>query len=177
MKNALVPERSVAMAAAILAAALLAGAVIGREDERTPALPRPATTVARDLSAPVGVDLDPRKLERRRSGEQVVDVFVPREKAMPLPPASVAPVPPAVPPAPDPPPAATAPPVPFTYLGKMTRGDQVIVYLLKDQEMVLAGPGMTLEGAYRLDGVSDTAVRFVYLPLGTRQLLDIERSP
>lgn len=76
----------------------------------------------------------------------------------------------AKPPEPQPP---TAPPLPFTYFGRMTKGGKVIVYLLRNQELVLAESGETLDGNYRVESITASGVQFTYLPLHARQDLSI----
>ena len=71
------------------------------------------------------------------------------------------------------PPTPMAPPLPFTYFGRMTKSGKVIVYLLRNQELLLAEAGATLDGTYRVETITAAAVQFTYLPLQTRQDLSI----
>jgi len=71
------------------------------------------------------------------------------------------------------PPAPAAPPLPFSYFGRMTKGGKLIVYLLRNQELLVAEPGATLDGTYRVDSITASAVQFMYLPLQARQDLNI----
>ncbi len=160
-------------AAAVVALALLASVVTGRETapapEPAPAQPSPAAAV------PVlAEDLDTLKMIRQRRDGSVLDLF-----AIPAPP-QIAPVAPAAAPPeakPEPPQAPGAPALPFSYLGRMQKGERTIIYLLKNQDMLLAETGSTLENDYRVEGISDTAVNFLYLPLGSRQVLSIPVEP
>lgn len=106
-----------------------------------------------------------------RGGKEVEigELFAAPAAAAPIapPPAVVASVKPPEPPAP------TAPPLPFTYFGRMTKSGKVVVYLLRNQELVLAEAGATLDGKYRVETISASAVQFTYLPLETRQDLNI----
>ena len=72
-----------------------------------------------------------------------------------------------------PPEPPSAPPLPFRYLGRMVKGDQVLVYLLKNNDMFAVEAGTTLERDYRIESVSATEVAFVYLPLGAKQILSV----
>ena len=160
-------------AAAIVALALLASVVTGRETAPAPE-PAPAQPKAAPEVPVVAEDLDMMKLVRQRRDGSVQDLF-----AVPGP-APIAPPAPAAEPPPvksEPPPPPTAPALPFSYLGRMQNGERIIIYLLKNQEMLLAETGGTLESDYRVEGISDTAVTFLYLPLGTRQVLSIPVEP
>lgn len=160
-------------AAAIVALALVAGVVTGREPAREP-VPAPAKAPA-PAADPIE-EIDLKRLTRLRGEREVQDLFAPPVKAAPAAAAPAAPVPVAVV-APEPPPAPAAPPLPFTYLGRMTRGEHVIVYLLRNQEMYVVEPGAQLDAEYRVEGISDAAVQIVYVPLGTQQLLAIPAAP
>lgn len=69
-----------------------------------------------------------------------------------------------------------APPLPFTYLGRIVRGGRQIAYLLHRDEMIVAEAGDVIEAVYRIEGVTDSDIQFVYLPLGMRQVLSIPVS-
>jgi len=160
-------------AAAIVALALLASVVTGRETApaREPAPPQPKAAAEVPV---VAENLDMMKLVRQRRDGSVQDLF-----AVPGP-APIAPLAPAATPPeakPEPPQAPSAPALPFSYLGRMQKGERIIIYLLKNQDMLLAETGSTLENVYRVEGISDTAVNFFYLPLGTRQVLSIPIEP
>jgi len=160
-------------AAAIVALTLLASVVTGRE---TAPAPEPATAQPKATAeAPVvAEELDMMKIVRQRRDGSVQDLF-----ATPAPTPIALPAPAAEPPhvKSEPPPPPAAPALPFSYLGRMQNGERIIIYLLKNQEMLLAETGGTLESDYRVEGISDTAVNFLYLPLGTRQVLSIPVEP
>jgi len=160
-------------AAAIVALGLLASVVTGRETPPAPE-PAPPTPKATAEVPVVAEDLDMMKIVRQRRDGAVPDLF-----STPAP-APIAPPAPAAEPAPvksEPPPPPTAPALPFSYLGRLQNGERIIIYLLKNQDMLLAETGSTLESDYRVEGISDTAVTFLYLPLGTRQVLSISVEP
>lgn len=176
MRNPLSRDVPKAAAAVIVALALVAGVVTGREPARTSEVAAPARAPATLAPAPVE-EIDLKRLSRLRSDREVQDLFAP--PASKVAPAPVAPPSSAVAAAaaPEPPPAPTAPPLPFSYLGRMTRGEQIIVYLLRNQELLVAEAGTALDDTYRLDSVSDTSVQFVYVPLGTKQSLAVPAAP
>ena len=141
----------------VVALVLLATVVTGRESA-------PVVELVRAASAPV---LDLSRLSRERKGEPVQEIFGVPPPVTPAP-VVAKPEPVAVP---------TAPQLPFSYLGRMKKGGRITLYLLRNQEMVIAEEGATLEGLYRVDRISETAAQFVYLPLGTQQTLAIPPAP
>lgn len=162
-----IPPRA---AAVVIALALLAGVVTGNEDRRFPASisPEASSVVTRQEEKPL--DLAP--LSRRAREGEIEDIFAIATPAAPASRAAPAPAPqPAAKPEPPRPPAA--PPLPFKYLGHAVRGERVTVYLERNQDLLVAAAGDTLDGAYKVESVSDSAVQFVYLPLGARQALEI----
>lgn len=81
------------------------------------------------------------------------------------------PVPPPSRPAPAPRP--TAPPLPFVYLGKMTEGGAVTVFLSQQGRPHIVKAGDTIERTYRVEAIADKAVTLTYLPLDIKQQLSI----
>ena len=162
----------------LTAIALGAAALVGADQTPAPA-PRiePAAVAPARTPAPPPAsleELDVGALARSRNDLAVQDVFAnPAVPAPPPPPPPVVVAPAA--PAPAAPPSP--PPLPFTYLGRMTKGGKAIVYLQRNQEMVLAQAGATLEDVYLVENISSSAVQFVYLPLQARQQLAIPHSP
>lgn len=163
MKNPLTRDVPPRAAIVIVALALLASVVTGRERAAVPAIVEPAQRhVATDPVPPEDLDLE--KLVRLRREEPVRDLFASR---------SLAPAPPPAPVTAAKPPVPSAPPLPFRYLGRMVDGTKVVVFLLKNQEAVHAAAGDTLENTYKVESITDSAVQFVYLPLGTKQTLGV----
>lgn len=85
-----------------------------------------------------------------------------------------------VPPPPPPPqkpqeaPRPTAPPLPFGYMGRMQEEDgQAVVYLTQGKRAYSVSEGDTIDGTYRVEGISPTQVTLVYLPLNIKQKLNI----
>jgi hypothetical protein len=149
-----IPPRA---ALAVIALALAATVVSGREkpdlrEEIEPARAA-AQAVAFEASAP---DLDPARLKRTRSDQAVADLFA-------------SPAPDAGPPAP----RASAPPLPFQYVAKIIDGGKTTIYVMHGEDHYGVQPGLVIDRNYRVEKVTETAVTFTYLPLGTRQVLSL----
>lgn len=67
----------------------------------------------------------------------------------------------------------TAPPLPFRYFGRLTENGKTDVYVLRGDELLAVATGQTL-GEYRVDKVSESSIAFTYLPLKTRQTLELQ---
>lgn len=160
----------------ILALVLLATVVTGRDDSGAPgrvveatATPLPtAPRVDRTVSAE---DLDLDRLTRPKRESAPQDLFANRSWIPPLPPAVDVVVQ-----KPAPPPAPSAPPLPFKYLGRMADSEKFVVFLEKGTEALSVSVGDVLDNTYEVQMISETAVRFVYLPLGIAQLLPLPAS-
>lgn len=162
-----IPPRA---AAVVVALVLLASVVTGGEERRSPEAAQPPSPRSSEPQAALP-DLELEKLVRQRSGQNVQDLF--ESSSWTLPQALALPPPPTVAPPPPPPPpptAAVAPPLPFTYLGRMVKSERTLAYLLRGEEMLLVEAGRTF-GDYRVEGITDAAVHFLYLPLGEKQTL------
>ena len=157
-------------AGGILALILLASVVAGRED--APEAKRIAVPIAPPAPAqvPDTEDLDLGKLKRVKKEGEVQDIFAGRSWTPPPAPVVAAPV--ALAP-PAPPPAPSAPPLPFKYLGRMADAERLVVFLERNQVALSASVGEKLENDYQIEGISESAVTFLYLPLGTKQILNI----
>lgn len=158
---------SIWAALAVAALTLLATVVMGRENPPASvvALATPATPL--NTAAETAAELDLQKLGRSKNTEGVPDLFAPQFQAPPLPPATVSSAPPSPPPAPE------APALPFTYLGQYIDGERTEIFIARGDEHYTAEKGRTIEGEYRVEKITPTAVTFIYLPLGTRQTLAI----
>jgi hypothetical protein len=79
--------------------------------------------------------------------------------------------------APQAPSAPSAPPLPFRYLGKVIEDGKLAVFLNRGEQnySVRAGEkrGQQIDTEYRVDKVTESSVTFTYLPLKTKQTLDI----
>lgn len=81
------------------------------------------------------------------------------------------------PPPPAPPPEPTAPPLPFSYLGRYEDSPAVVVVLAKGDRVYTVAEGEVIDGTYRVDRITDDAVRLVYLPLNITQSLSTQAAP
>ncbi len=156
----------------VVALALLATLVTGREE--APGVATPAKEPAR-LATPAKVepapgtaadDLDLERLKRARKEGTVPELFAAQSWVPTAPPAA-----PALQSKPAAPPAPAAPPLPFQYLGRMVDGDKTVIFLARNQEPLSVTVGHTIENTYKVENVSDSAITFIYLPLGTQQTL------
>ena len=66
-----------------------------------------------------------------------------------------------------------APPLPFRYVGKMIEDGKLAVFLSRGEDSYSIHAGQKIAGEYRVDKVTETKVVFTYLPLKTKQILDI----
>ena len=146
------------LAITVGAVVLVAGVVAGRErptmeliQERTP-----------QASAQIddGINLD--KLRRGESTLPQTDPFAPKNFAVQNRPGSVT--------APG---KSAAPPLPFRYFGRLTENGKTEVYVMRGDELLAIASGQTL-GEYRVDKVSDGSIAFTYLPLKTKQTLELQ---
>jgi hypothetical protein len=145
-------ERIVVIAGAVL---LVAGVVAGRErpsleliEARAPA----AAAVAND-----GIDLT--RLDRSAGTLPQNDPF--KSFAQPMQAANAAPAKP------------VAPPLPFRYFGKLTENGKREVFVMRGDDLLSIQAGKTY-GDYRVDQVADARITFTYLPLKTKQTLDLQ---
>lgn len=154
----------IAVPVAVLA--LIASVVAGRERPAGPAVeaaPRAQQRIQTE-------ELDLSKLFRTEEAEQsaapAVDPFARRSFAPAARPQQAAA-----------PAAPVAPPLPFRYVGKLIEDGRLQVFLARGEDSfsVSAGGkrGQKLDGDYRIDQVTETKIVFTYLPLKTRQTLDI----
>jgi len=135
---------------AVTVLALLASVVAGRERPSI-ALVEPARAQTIDLS----------RLGRAAPGAApAADPFAPRSFAAPQAQQQAAPAKP------------EAPALPFRYLGKLIEDGKLSVFLANGAESVTAVAGERI-GDYRVDAVTETEVRFTYLPLKTKQSLPL----
>jgi hypothetical protein len=157
----------------VIALALIASVVVGRERPSGAALEPAGRLDTRLQSSQRGaaqeLDLDLSKLARgaeeaKPEGAPAVDPFARRSFA----PAQGAPQAadaPASPPA--------APPLPFAYLGKAIEDGKLEVFLSRGEQSYSVRSGQKIDGEYRVDKVTQSSVTFTYLPLKTKQTLEI----
>jgi hypothetical protein len=145
--------------AAIVAAAVtvVAGVVAGRE--------RPSTELIHERSKPVqddGIDLT--RLQPREATVPQSDPFARNfGQEKPAQAAAVA----------EKPAAPVVPPLPFRYFGRLTENGKTEVFVMRGEELLTLAPGQTI-GDYRVEQIADAAISFTYLPMKTKQTLDLQ---
>ena len=75
-----------------------------------------------------------------------------------------------------PPPPATkqepvAPPMPFTFGGRYTEGNDTMIFLVEGNQIYRVRQGDTVKETYRVDKIEAASISLTYLPLGTAQIL------
>jgi hypothetical protein len=159
------PRRGIAIALALVAVASL---VMGREK----AAPDAPVSRSMPVEKPTAVfDIDLSRLERAQSEGQKD-----APQANPFAALSFAP-----PPAPrrqarakaEPP---QAPPLPFRYAGKLTQGGKTEVFVVRGEEIISVAAGQNIDAEYRVDELGPERIAFTYLPLKTRQSLELEEG-
>lgn len=143
---------------------------------------RPATPSRSDRTAPVAVAstasaavLSPLPatgvVRARTSIDREGDAFA-RLSWLPPPPP---PPPPAAVAPPPPPPPPTAPPLPYAFVGMVEKGaGKPQAFLSRGDALIIVAAGDTVDNnTYRIDSLSATQVVFTYLPLNTKQSIDI----
>ena len=148
-------QRIAITAAAVI---LVAGVVAGRE--------RPTLELIEARSAAVQTDggIDLEKLERRESATAPQsDPFAQPAEPQPRP-AAARPAPVEKP---------SAPPLPFKYFGKLTEKGKTEVYVMRGDELLTIAAGQNI-GEYRVDSVSEASIAFTYLPLETKQTMELQ---
>ena len=148
-----IPKRALLV---VLTLAALAGVVTGRE--------KPAIEVVEEKMAqraqPVA-DIDLAKLERPEAGLPQNDPFAQRSFGREPKPAQAADSRPPL------------PPLPFQYIGKVTENGKQEVYVMRGEELLTIARGQKIGKEYRVDSITGSAITFTYLPLKTRQTLDL----
>jgi hypothetical protein len=150
-----IPKRAMLV---VVALAAVAGVVTGRE--------KPGIEVVQDqvrrTPLPAGLDIDLAKLERPEAGPPLADPFAPRAfGGEPRPQAAAAPQKPPV------------PPLPFQYVGKVIEDGKQEVYVMRDDKLLAIASGQKIGNDYRVERISGKSITFTYLPLKTRQTLDL----
>lgn len=69
----------------------------------------------------------------------------------------------------------STPPLPFKFLGKFNDGTELVVYLGRGEQTLVAKNGETLEGIYKVVDITEKSIEFVYLPRDEKQSLMIEQ--
>ena len=69
-----------------------------------------------------------------------------------------------------------APPLPFRYAGKLTQGGKTEVFVVRGEEIISIAAGQNIDAEYRVDELGPERIAFTYLPLKTRQSLELEED-
>lgn len=159
---------------AVLALALIASTVSGdSEDSNAVIQPTYKPAHAGGARAPEKPDMLARlelsRLNKRAGESEPGDLFGSRSWFVPPPPPRVNPV--AITP-----PAPVAPPLPFTYFGRITDSNgEVVIYLHRSGRVYALKQGDKIDDQYQLESIAETRLSFVYLPMKTRQTLNMPR--
>lgn len=105
------------------------------------------------------------RIERSALSADIPDLF--RERTWYVPP----PAPP--PPPPPPKPKPTAPPLPFTFIGQYVEGDARSFILAHGDRLLTVAAGDVIDNIYRVAGLDESQLVLVYLPLDTKQMLNV----
>jgi hypothetical protein len=145
------------VALVIVALAAVVGVVTGRE--------KPAVEVIEAKTARTEVatasDIDLEKLKRSEAAAPQNDPFARRSFApAPVQQAVAAPAP-------------SAPPLPFRYFGKLTEKGKIEVFVMRGDELIGIAAGRRIDNEYQVDAITDTGISFMYLPLKTRQSMEL----
>jgi len=148
---------------AVVTLAAVAGVVTGGEK---PSIEVVETRAARvEPAASAGPDIDLSKLDRGESVAPQSDPFARRSFAPEAPAAPQGAAPVAA--------APSAPPLPFRYFGKLIENGKLEVFVMKGDEVLSIAAGQKIDNDYRVDGITATTISFTYLPLRTKQTLDL----
>lgn len=71
----------------------------------------------------------------------------------------------------EPPPEPQAPPLPFKVMGQYSEADQHGVFLLHNDQNLVARVGDTIANNYKVESLRDGVLTLLYLPLQQRQTL------
>lgn len=159
MKSLLARDIPPRAALAVVALALLATVVSGREKPDLTQEPVPARRAAPAATADAVPELDPARLRRSGTDQAIADLF-----AAPPPAAEggqAAPRP-------------STPPLPFQFVARIIDGDRTSTYVMLGEDHYDVKPGLVINGNYRVEKVTAAAVTFTYLPMGTRQVLNLD---
>jgi hypothetical protein len=141
------------IAFAVLILALLAGVVVGREKP---------TELLIEKARTESPDFDVSRLERPQAAAPAGDPFAARSFGAPA--AAQAAAAPAKPEAPE---------LPFRYMGKVIEDGKLEILLLRGDEHFTVTAGQKVDDEYRLDKVTASTLTFTYLPMKTKQNLEI----
>ncbi|MHC8334465.1 hypothetical protein [Pseudomonas sp. LB3P25] len=67
----------------------------------------------------------------------------------------------------------TAPPMPFQFIGKLNDRSDLQVFLQSGEKIYVVRKGDVIDDTWRIEGISDEELSFVYLPLHLSQTLSV----
>lgn len=67
----------------------------------------------------------------------------------------------------------TAPPMPFQFIGKLNDRSDLQVFLQNGEKIYVVRKGDVIDETWRIEGISDVELSFVYLPLHLAQTLSV----
>jgi hypothetical protein len=143
----------------VITLAAVAGVVAGRERPAREVSEAKPPRAAASQAPEVDIDLD--KLRRGEAAALQADPFARRSFAVPTQVVSVEAAKPA------------APPLPFRYIGKLTEGGKTEALVMRGVEPISIAAGQQIDAEYRVDAITDSSIRFTYLPLRAKQSLDL----
>jgi len=138
------------VAFAVLTLALLAGVVVGREKPTQQVFERKTQEA----------DFDVSRLEKRAAEAPASDPFAQRSFGAPQGGQAAQAKP-------------EAPALPFRYMGKVIEDGKTEILLLRGDEHFAVKAGQKVDAEYRLDKVTASALTFTYLPMKTKQTLEL----
>jgi hypothetical protein len=142
----------------VISLATVASVVTGREKPATePIEPKEPRA---EVSALAEIDLE--KLRRSEAPAPQNDPFA-RRSFTPAPAQEAS----------APAPAPSAPALPFRYFGKLTEKGKTEVYVMRGDELISIAAGHKIDKEYRVDSIGETGIGFTFLPLKTRQNLEL----
>jgi hypothetical protein len=75
-----------------------------------------------------------------------------------------------------PPPQPKAPPLQFVFVGRMVDGNEVTVFLSRNDQQYAAKEKDVLDGIYRIDKIGEGEAVFTYLPTNAQQTLSFNTT-
>jgi hypothetical protein len=138
---------------ALLTLALLAGVVVGRE--------KPTEIIFQEKKTAQARDFDVSHLERPEATAPSADPFARRSFGAPRQEQVAVQAKP------------EAPALPFRYMGKVVEDGKTEILLLRGDEHFAVAAGQKIDNEYRLDKVTASALTITYLPMKTKQTLEL----
>ena len=73
--------------------------------------------------------------------------------------------------------APSVPPMPFQFIGRMDDRVDLQVFLQNGEKIYVVRKGDVIDDTWRIEGISDRELSFVYLPLHVSQTLSVGSAP